>query len=122
MSSSEPEHEVLAERMNAEPAIFRGCSSSELGLIVALAAALWLPVSLLLAALAGALSMAFGLAGIAIVATVILTAGLFQRIKRGRPEGFYQQRLLIALSDRGLKRSPFIRRDGHWSIGRSTGF
>lgn len=108
--------------MNAEPAIFRGCSSSELGLIVALAAAVWLPLSLLLAALAGALSMAFGLAGIAIVATVVLTAGLFQRIKRDRPEGFYQQRLLIALSDRGLKRSPFIRRDGHWSIGRSTGF
>lgn len=119
MSSSE--HEILAERMNAEPPIFRGCSSSELGLIVALAAAIWLPVSLLVAAVAGALSMAFGIAGIAIVATVMLTAGLFQRIKRGRPDGFYQQRLVIALSDLHLRRSPFIRRDGHWSIGRSTG-
>ena len=122
MSSSEHEPEVLAERMNAEPAIFRGCSSSELGLIVALAAAVWLPVSLIVAALAGALSMAFGLAGIAIVTTVILTASVFQRIKRGRPEGYYQQRLLISLADLGLRRSPFIRRQGHWSIGRSTGF
>lgn len=122
MSSSEHEPEVLAERMNAEPAIFRGCSSSELGLIVGLAAAVWLPVSLLAAALVGALAMAFGLAGIAIVASVILTASVFQRIKRGRPEGYYQQRLLIALSDWGLRRSPFTRRDGLWSIGRSTGF
>ena len=122
MSSSEHEPDVLAERMNEEPAIFRGCSSSELGLIVGLAAAVWLPVSLLAAALVGALSMAFGLAGIAIVVSVIVTASVFQRIKRGRPEGYYQQWLLISLADLGLRRSPFIRRDGHWSIGRSTGF
>lgn len=90
-------------------------------MIVGLAAAVWLPASLLVAALAGALSMAFGLAGIGIVATVILTASVFQRIKRGRPEGYYQQRLLISLAGLGLRRSPFIRRDGHWSIGRSKG-
>lgn len=122
MSSSEHEPEVLAERMNAEPAIFRGCSSSELGLIVTLAIVAWLPVSLLIAALMGALSMAFGLAGIAIVVSVIVTASVFQRIKRGRPDGYYQQRLAISLADLELRRSPFVRRDGHWSIGRSTGF
>ena len=74
---------ILAERMNVEPPIFRGCSSSELGLIVTLAAAIWLPLSLLLAWSLGATSMGFGLAGIAIGATVVVTAGLFQRVKRG---------------------------------------
>lgn len=120
MSSSDDD--IMAERMNVEPAIFRGCSSSELGLIVVLATAFWLPVSVLLAWLLSALSMAFGIAGVAIVATVMLVAGLFQRIKRGRPDGYYQQRLVIALSDMRVRRSPFIRRDGDWSIGRSTGF
>ena len=115
------EHEVLAERMNVEPAIFRGCSSSELGLIVALAMVVWLPLSIIVALAFGALSMAFGIAGIAIVVTVMVTASAFQRIKRGRPDGYYQQRLIIALCDLGLRRSPFIRRDGAWSIGRGNG-
>ncbi len=111
---------ILAERMNVEPPIFRGCSSSELGMIVFAAAVVWLPVSLVVAWALGAPSMGFGLAGIAIVATVVLTAGLFQRVKRGRPDGYYQQQVMIGLSRLGLRRSPFIRRDGHWSIGRST--
>jgi len=33
------DHEILADRLNAEPAIFKGCSSSELGMIVGLAMA-----------------------------------------------------------------------------------
>ena len=49
--------EILAERLNAEPVIFRGCSASELGVIVALATGLWLPLSLLLAWWGGALTM-----------------------------------------------------------------
>ena len=110
--------DILANRLNAEPAIFKGCSSSELGVIVAIAALIWLPVSLLLAGLMGVVTMGFGLAGIGVVATVILMASLFQRLKRGRPDGHYQQRVIIWLSDRGLRRSPFIRRSGAWDIGR----
>ncbi|WP_029134102.1 TIGR03750 family conjugal transfer protein [Sedimenticola selenatireducens] len=111
--------DILANRLNAEPAIFKGCSSSELGMIVGVAALIWLPVSLLLAGLMGAVTMGFGIAGVGVVATVVVTAGLFQRLKRGRPEGYYQQRIAIRLDDIGLRRSPFIRRSGAWDIGRS---
>jgi hypothetical protein len=41
------DHEILADRLNAEPVIFKGCSSSELGMIVGLAIVIWLPLSLL---------------------------------------------------------------------------
>lgn len=111
--------DILADRLNAEPAIFKGCSSSELGVIVGVAVLVWLPVSLLLAGLLGAVTMGFGLAGVGVVGTVIVMAGLFQRLKRGRPDGHYQQRLVIWLADRGLRRSPFIRRSGAWDIGRT---
>ena len=114
------QHEILAERLNAEPAIFKGCSSSELGMIVGLAALVWLPVSLAVAALAGAVTMGFGLAGIGIVATTVAIAALFQRLKRNRPDGYYQQRLALWLDARGLKRAPYIRRSGWWDIGRSA--
>ena len=110
---------ILADRLNVEPAIFKGCSSSELGVIVTLAVIVWLPLSVLLAWLLGAPSMGLGMAGIAIVLTVVITASVFQRIKRGRPNGYYQQRFIIGLSRLGLRRSPFVQRDGSWAIGRS---
>ena len=110
---------ILAERLNVEPAIFKGCSSSELGIIVTLATLIWLPLSVLLAWALGAASMGLGLAGIAIVATVVITASVFQRLKRGRPHGYYQQQFIIGLATMGLRPSPFIRRDGSWTIGRS---
>jgi conjugative transfer region protein (TIGR03750 family) len=109
---------LLAERLNDEPPIFRGCSSSELGLITGLAILIWLPISVLVAWVLGAATMGLGLAGIAIVVTVIVTGSVFQRIKRGRPDGYYQQKLMIALARLRLRPSPFIRQDGNWSIGR----
>jgi conjugative transfer region protein (TIGR03750 family) len=111
--------DILADRLNAEPAIFRGCSSSELGMIVGISAALWLPLSLLLAWLLGAVTMGFGIAGVGVVATVVMCATVFQRIKRGRPEGYYQQQIRIRLHDLGLRRSPWVRRSGPWDIGRT---
>ncbi|MCP4993459.1 MAG: TIGR03750 family conjugal transfer protein [Gammaproteobacteria bacterium] len=111
--------DILADRLNAEPAIFKGCSSSELGIIVGVAALFWLPVSLLLAGLLGAVTMGFGIAGVGVVTTVIGIASLFQRLKRGRPDGHYQQRFRIWLSDHRLYRPLFIRRSGAWDIGRS---
>ncbi|HFD86801.1 MAG TPA: TIGR03750 family conjugal transfer protein [Gammaproteobacteria bacterium] len=110
--------DILADRLNVEPTIFKGCSSSELGVIVGVAALVWLPISLLLAGLMGAVTMGFGLAGVGVVATVIVMASLFQRLKRGRPDGYYQQQVGILLADHGLRRSPFIRRSGTWDIGR----
>lgn len=113
------DHETLADRLNAEPAIFKGCASSELGMIVGLAIVVWLPLSLLLAWLLGAITMGFGIAGVGVVATVVVMATLFQRIKRGRPEGYYQQWLRIRLQTIGLYRTPWVLRSGSWDIGRT---
>lgn len=113
------EYEILADRLNAEPAIFRGCSSSELGMIVGLAIVVWLPLGLLLAWLLGAITMGFGIAGVGVVATVVVTATLFQRIKRGRPAGYYQHWLCIRLHTMGLYRTPWVLRSGSWDIGRT---
>jgi len=112
--------DILADRLNVEPVIFKGCSSSELGIIVGVAALVWLPVSLLVAGLMGAVTMGFGLAGVGVVGTVIVMASVFQRLKRGRPDGYYQQHVSIWFSDHGLRHAPFIRRSGAWDIGRTA--
>jgi conjugative transfer region protein (TIGR03750 family) len=111
---------LLAERLNSEPVIFRGCTSSELGLIAALAVAFWLPVSFTVAGLLGAFTLGMGSAALGVLATVALTASVLQRIKRGRPAGYHRQRLMLALHDAGLHRAPVVRRSGPWDIGRHT--
>ena len=110
--------DLLPERLNAEPAIFKGCSSTELGVMVMVAVLVWLPVSLTLAAALGAVTMGFGIAGIGVVGTVIGVAAGFQRLKRNRPDGYYQQWMVLWLQTNGIRRSGLIQRSGHWDIGR----
>ena len=88
-------------------------------MIVGLAIVIWLPLSLLLAWLLGAITMGFGIAGVGVVATVVVMATVFQRIKRGRPDGYYQQWSRIRLQSTGLYRAPWVLRTGAWDIGRT---
>ena len=112
--------QLLADRLNAEPVIFRGCTSTELGVVVALAMVAWLPTCLAIAWLLGAPSMGLGLAGVLVVLSVIVTATVLQRLKRGRPEAYYLHRLGITLARCRLTRSAFVLREGHWSLGRTV--
>ena len=112
-------HEVLADRLNTEPAIFRGCSSTELGVMAGLAIVVWLPLGFLLAWSLDAATMGFGIAGVGVVASIVGLATLFQRIKRNRPQGWYQQSLRIRLHAFGLGRTPWVLRSGSWDLGRT---
>lgn len=111
--------DLLPERLNAEPAIFKGCTSSELGIIVLTALLLWLPLSLLLAAWLGAITMGFGMAGLGIVSTVMGAASVLQRLKRNRPDGYLVQRVVLWLHAKGLRRSRLHQRSGVWDLGRN---
>ena len=111
--------DIVANRLNAEPCIFKGCSSTELGFIVVAALLFWLPISTLLAWLVGAPAMGLGLAGVAIVLTVVVAASLMQRLKRGRPDAYYRHAVALKLDHLGLKRSSYICRSGYWSLGRT---
>ena len=113
-------HDILPERLNGEPAIFKGCSSSELGMILLASVTVWLPVSVSLAAAAGAVTMGFGLAGVGIVASVSGLATVFQRLKRNRPDGYYQQRFLLWCQARGWRSTRLVIRSGVWDLGRTT--
>jgi conjugative transfer region protein (TIGR03750 family) len=109
---------VLAARMNEEPSILRGCSSTELMLVACCAVAFWLPIAIVLAFFIGA--VALGLAGLMIVTTVYFGGGAFQKIKRGRPDGYYQHRVDLWLHRVGLRRSSFVVFDkGMLALGRT---
>ena len=113
-------HETLiTERLNAEPAIFKGCSLSELTLMTIGSVVSWLPICLLVAALLGSVTMGFGIGGIMVVLSVIVASSIFRRLKANRPHGYYQLALHLWLARRGFVKSPFVTRTGVWDLGRT---
>ena len=111
--------EILADRLNGQPTIFRGCTSQELTAIAILSTIFWIPVMVMVLGALGNYAAGFSIGAILIGATMFVVATIFQKIKRGRPEGYYQQQLECILEDQGLKRSHYIRRTGNWSLGRT---
>ena len=52
---------------------------------------------------------------------VFVTKGLLvqlQKVKYGKPYGYYQQLIIKILSESGLMQSPYITRIGRWSVRR----
>ena len=117
---NEAHEERVADRMNCEPPIFKGCSTSELLFIAVGATAFWLPVSVLMCALLGAITMGLGIAGVGVVATVVIMASFFQKIKNGRPDGYYQQMCRVWLANKGVQACPLIFKSMHWDLGRTN--
>lgn len=111
-------NELLPLRLNAEPSIFRGCSLSELMMLVTTGASVLVPASIVICGLFGYLMMGVGIGLLLIIGWVVIGATVLQKLKRGRPLGFYQLRLRLWLEDCHLKKSPFIRQSRVWDVGR----
>lgn len=110
--------EILADRLNAEPVIFRGSTSTELLAIVTIASIFWLPFSLFIAISLGELTMFLGIATIGIILSVFFGSTLFQSIKRGRPDFYYQHLVIIKLHKLGLRRAQLVLKSCAWTQGR----
>lgn len=116
--SIQTENELLPTRLNMEPSIFRGCSLSELMILTVTGAMIWIPFWLIVMGLVGYLTMGIGIGVLTIIAWVFIGGTVLQRLKRGRPIGYYQLTLRLLLEDKGLIKSVFIRKSQAWDIGR----
>jgi conjugative transfer region protein (TIGR03750 family) len=110
--------ETLGDRLNAEPVIFRGSTSTELLAVFTCAVAFWIPFGLFIAILIGKVSMVLGIAAIGVLATVFFGSTLFQYLKRGRPDFYYQHLVIIGLDKFGFRKARLILETAHWSLGR----
>lgn len=113
------ETETLADRLNQEPVIFRGSTNSELGIILLCAVVFWIPFGFILAALFGAVVMGLGISSLGVLITIVVGSTVFQRIKRGKPDNFYQHQVIIKLDQLKLRKSGLILTSGHWDLGRT---
>jgi conjugative transfer region protein (TIGR03750 family) len=118
MNAPEAE-DLLAERLNHEPVVLLGYTDSELAWAIKIAGLLGFPVTL-------GIGWVFGKAMTGLGGGLLLTLGLvvaggkiLQRLKRGKPDFYYQTRLGLALHRAGLRDCGLIRYRGVMSLGRT---
>ncbi|WP_235015261.1 DUF3487 family protein [Oceanicoccus sp. KOV_DT_Chl] len=75
-------NELLPLRLNAEPSIFRGCSLSELMLLVTVGGIVLVPGSVIVCGLFGYLMMGVGIGLLLVIAWVVIGATALQKLKR----------------------------------------
>jgi conjugative transfer region protein (TIGR03750 family) len=111
--------DVLADRVDIEPPIFKGCSSSELLAMLVVAILVWIPLSLLLAFAIGKVAFALAILAVGVIGSVVMGATCFQRIKRNRPDHYYVHGAMRLLHASRLHTFPLVWRSGFWDIDRS---
>jgi conjugative transfer region protein (TIGR03750 family) len=111
--------DVLADRVDIEPPIFKGCSSSELLALLVLAVAGWIPMALLIALAIGKPAFSLGILAVGVIGSVFFGAEVFQRVKRNRPDHYYVHAARRWLHRHRLSSSPLTWRSGYWDIDRT---
>lgn len=113
------ETDMLVNRLNFDPVVYKGCTEKEILLVVLITA---FPLCLLFGIFGYLLwhNIFFGIliGGVLGIGGVIAALNLVQRLKRDKEPGFLQQFLICKLEQWHILKTPIIRRNGPWMIGR----
>lgn len=111
------------DRVNTEPTILKGLTSSETMIAVAILTPVWIFLGVLLALAIGhwraQIIVLFGAFGPML--SVWNGAGFLARFKRNRPDHYYVHAFLWWRQRAGFGEAPFVSRPGAWELGRSMG-
>jgi len=111
--------DILASRLNFDVIAFRGHTRQEMMAIGFFSLAITILIlGTLTKCLWGLFLVGFGLSFPAAIPLGWAIATLLQKLKQGKPKGYVKQSLFIWLDQQGLKKAPFLRRTGPWSIKR----
>jgi conjugative transfer region protein (TIGR03750 family) len=110
---------LLADRVDAEPPIFRGCSSSELLAMMVISITSWLPLSIIAALIVNRPAYFLGILAVGVLGTMYFGAGVFYRIKRNRPDHYYVHYVKKFMHTRKLRTAQFTWRSGIWDVDRT---
>ncbi len=89
-------------------------------MIAFLSLVLCVPVSVIVLSTMGYAMVGIGMGFLASIGLTVVFATMLQRMKRGRPAGYYQLQIRLALDRYGIYRLNVTKRSGHWDIGRTA--
>lgn len=110
---------VLASNVNEEVAVFRGSSAGELMWMALVCTATITPVMTLIGLFIDKTMVMLSLSLVVVFLAIFVLATLMQQIRRGRPEGYFEHRMILLRSALGWGRCPFIRHHGRMDTYRT---
>ncbi len=109
-----------AELVCNEPLLYKGLTTTELTSIAVVAFFAWAIGSfILIFSISGSLInaiMALPVGLIMSIVTVVVLAGVIQRLKRNKPDGHYEQLIVIYLKRNKLAKNHLIIEDQKWGL------
>ena len=107
------------DRVNVEPAILLGLSSTEAVWTIVAAFSDWVPIGVLIGLLTRSMAIGVLFSSVTPLATVYIAAQKMAVVKRDRPDLYYLHLFRQTLARTGLRRSRFVIHFGGWDLGRS---
>ncbi len=111
--------DVVASNVNEEAIVFRGASTGELMSIATVSSIVIIPMFVIFGMIIGRTTIMLSLSLVAVFIAIFVLATLMQRVKRGRPDGYYQQKLILAKKRLGFGQSHFVQENGVMSTLRA---
>lgn len=112
----------VTDRVNIEPPILNGMNKGEAAVIAPTALVVFLLIGGFVFALTDIWQVMLILPLFGTMATLWYGSRYLARIKRDRPDGFYNQAIHLWRVEHGLARPKFIRHAGWWALGRTLDF
>jgi conjugative transfer region protein (TIGR03750 family) len=110
--------DFLPDRVNAEPVIFRGVTSTELLYLLIGGIGLWTPISLVAALVIHRPLFTLIFALVLVIGTVYFGSIYLSGLKRNRPDHYYVQLAQMKFAGFGIGAPPFFTRSGYWALER----
>ena len=112
------EIEFLPDRLNRQAAVWMGLTDGELKLAAVVNLGVFVTLGLVLGGLGGSVVLGMGGGTVAAGGGMWVSARLLRRLKRGKPDGYHEDRIRAVLEDRGLLKRTMLRESGVWDVRR----
>lgn len=110
--------DFIPDRLNEAPSVFYGCTWAEIGISAAVSAAASLALGVLFAVVTGFYVIVLGFLVIGTLSGVFIIAKVLQRVKRGKPIGYYKIKHTLLMQRLGLKENTVINESRVWDVER----
>lgn len=110
-------HAPVTARVNVEPPVLNGMAATEATWIAVLSVAGYGFVGLLVILTTGVWQIGLALPTFGTAFTLWSASLRLAKLKRGRPDYYYEHAIQRWMATRGLSRERFLTRTGFWSVG-----
>lgn len=110
---------VIPSNVNAEAAVFRGCTTTEMVAIMAVCSGFWIPITLIIGAAINKIMISLSFSILLIGGSTFALAVVLQEVKSGKPDGYYMHVVHKFMNKIMVGKAALIFNTCSWDVQRS---